>query len=395
MAVTPDERGSSIIFVASSLLLIMGMAAMALDGGALYSERRSAQNAADHAALTAAYTECDGGTEAASIVAGMAAADANGFDNDGTTNTVVIVRLNDFQYRATISTSNPTSFAGAIGIEQLTTGAVAVASCQPGELEGEALFAYGSTCDDELILKGNGLEVDGAAHSNGDVEMTGENHEIADGIGHGDEFKDSGSTSIYTASPASSSRPYPIEFDIIDYRSGGSVAVDAGSQYFEVDSGIPEGTWEAGPQKWSVANTALRPGIYYSPGSIEVGQGVTVDSASGGWLDGVTFVAEGTITFKDPATFTAWGGESNKGLVVFSNHPGSASCTEIAIEMQGNKNVFNGIIFAPHGQVKAQGNNDSSFGGIWGYRVSVDGNGLSLEGPTVGSGGDPTVTFDE
>lgn len=395
MATNRNERGSSIIFVASSLLLLLGMGAMALDGGALYSERRSAQNAVDHAALTAAYTECTGGSEADAIAAGLAAADTNGFDNDGITNTVAIVTGGgDFQYRATISTTSPPSFARAIGVESLTTGATAVASCQPGELEGEALFAYGSTCDDELIIQGNGLEVFGAAHSNGDVEMTGENHEVADGIGYGDDFTDSGSTNTYTAAPAGF-RPYPIEFDIADYRPGGAVAVDAGSQYYEVDSGISEGTWEAGPQKWTVANTALSPGIYYSPGSIEVGQAVTIDSATGGELDGVVFVAEGPITFKENTEFTAWGGDSNQGLVVFSNYPSSGSCTEIALEMLGNQNVFNGIIFAPHGQVRAQGNSSSSFGGIWGYRVSVDGNGLSLEGPTVGSGGDPTVTFDE
>jgi len=46
-----DERGMTIVMVALSILLLMAMAALAIDVGILYTARTSAQHAADAAAL--------------------------------------------------------------------------------------------------------------------------------------------------------------------------------------------------------------------------------------------------------------------------------------------------------------------------------------------------------
>jgi hypothetical protein len=79
------------------LVAVMGFAALALDASLLHNDRRSAQAAADAAALAAAGNlfanyRTNVGTDPAGAAANQAqaAAAANGFNNDGTTNTVVV-----------------------------------------------------------------------------------------------------------------------------------------------------------------------------------------------------------------------------------------------------------------------------------------------------------------
>ena len=47
------DRGQALVIVAFGLAALIGMAALAIDGGNVYSDRRHAQNAADTAALAA------------------------------------------------------------------------------------------------------------------------------------------------------------------------------------------------------------------------------------------------------------------------------------------------------------------------------------------------------
>ncbi|MDH4118667.1 MAG: pilus assembly protein TadG-related protein, partial [Acidimicrobiia bacterium] len=49
-----SERGASAILVAGSLIMLMGVAAIAVDAGAGFNLRRESQNSADLAALAAA-----------------------------------------------------------------------------------------------------------------------------------------------------------------------------------------------------------------------------------------------------------------------------------------------------------------------------------------------------
>jgi hypothetical protein len=85
------------VFVAVCLTLLLGFAAFALDGGLIQHNRRTAQAVADSAALAAAndlfinYPIRAGLDQNDSAVnKGKAAASANGFNNDGTTNKVTI-----------------------------------------------------------------------------------------------------------------------------------------------------------------------------------------------------------------------------------------------------------------------------------------------------------------
>ena len=92
-----NRRGNVAVIVAVCMTLLLGFAAIALDGGLIQHNRRSAQTAADAAALAAAndlyihyptYLGVDSPGSAAT--AAMAAASANGFNNDNVTNKVTV-----------------------------------------------------------------------------------------------------------------------------------------------------------------------------------------------------------------------------------------------------------------------------------------------------------------
>src|SRR5262245_7669163 len=91
------RRGTVVVLTALCLVAVMGFAALALDAALLFDDRRSAQGAADAAALAAASNlyanyRITRGTDPTGSAANeaKAAAAADGFNNDGTTNTVVV-----------------------------------------------------------------------------------------------------------------------------------------------------------------------------------------------------------------------------------------------------------------------------------------------------------------
>lgn len=80
---SPRERGQVIVLLMLVFVGLLGITGVAVDGGRLYSQRRSAQNAADSAALAAAFAICGNpapsNPSAAAQTAGVASAAQNGF----------------------------------------------------------------------------------------------------------------------------------------------------------------------------------------------------------------------------------------------------------------------------------------------------------------------------
>ncbi|MCH8010190.1 MAG: Tad domain-containing protein [Chloroflexi bacterium] len=82
------ERGQMLVMIALLTTAMLGLVGLAIDTGFHFVERRQLQNAADHAAIAAAYELKNGGSTADAAEVALAYAAANGYDNDGTTNTV-------------------------------------------------------------------------------------------------------------------------------------------------------------------------------------------------------------------------------------------------------------------------------------------------------------------
>src|SRR5512135_2323795 len=86
-----SEQGQALILIVFGLIVMIGLTGLAVDGGMAYSDRRTAQNAADNAALAASLASTRGRDP---IATGMSAALTNGFNNNGDTNTVVVTAVN-------------------------------------------------------------------------------------------------------------------------------------------------------------------------------------------------------------------------------------------------------------------------------------------------------------
>lgn len=142
------EKGQALILIAFGIVAILGMTALAIDGGNAFADRRHAQNAVDNAALSAAlailYSQ-DGPTAAADLII------ANGYDIASDRSTAEYHRppisgpyAGNNQYLQVILTSNvDTWFAGIVGMEQVTNRVQAVARAKPrtAYFDGHAITA--------------------------------------------------------------------------------------------------------------------------------------------------------------------------------------------------------------------------------------------------------------
>ena len=132
------ERGQAIILIVFSIIGLVGMTALAIDGGNALMDRRKTETAASAAALTAALTRIEGGDWRG---AALATAKANGYNNNGTSS---IIEMNtpplsgpfagNSEYIEVIITSHMSTYFGSvIGIPQVTNVARAVSRTKPSK----------------------------------------------------------------------------------------------------------------------------------------------------------------------------------------------------------------------------------------------------------------------
>src|SRR5829696_5045958 len=162
-----SERGQALIIFALAAIGLFGIAGLAIDGSAKFSDRRHAQNAADTAAIAAALEKATALTDGMSNespsshlvetcppptgvtpspvcnalqLAGLDRANSNGYDNDLTSNTVEVYSppvsgyyTGDESYVQVIITSHVnTFFARVVGVPQTHNTVEAVALTKEG-----------------------------------------------------------------------------------------------------------------------------------------------------------------------------------------------------------------------------------------------------------------------
>jgi len=138
-----SERGQALIIIALAAVGLFAFAGLAIDGSRNYSQKRHAQNAADTAAYAAAlaYTRQINTATNITTVINTAAQDraaSNGFNNDGTTNTVDVLTTDiavntgvcppdaiGKEITVTIVSTIETSLSRVIGRDTLTSAVTA------------------------------------------------------------------------------------------------------------------------------------------------------------------------------------------------------------------------------------------------------------------------------
>lgn len=125
-----DQRGAVLIWILPALIVLFGIAALVIDAGSLYVDRRRMVTAADAAALAGAQEMVLSGSEALAAAAAEEYAAANGADFTGNTG----VRRIDYRdkeveaFTVTAGCSSKLYFAGVLGITGSEVSAAAAAT---------------------------------------------------------------------------------------------------------------------------------------------------------------------------------------------------------------------------------------------------------------------------
>src|SRR4051795_8856540 len=78
---TRDERGQVLVVFALALIAIVAMTGLVLDGGSTFVQKRDQQNAADAAAMAAAYSYAMTGSTSSAAAAAQTTAASNSYNN--------------------------------------------------------------------------------------------------------------------------------------------------------------------------------------------------------------------------------------------------------------------------------------------------------------------------
>jgi hypothetical protein len=386
------ERGQAIILIVFSIIGLIGMTSLAIDGGNALIDRRRTETAASAAALTAALTRIEGGDWRS---AALATANANGYNNDGISS---IIEMNtpplsgpyagDSEYIEVIITSHlDTYFGPVIGVPRVTNVARAVTRTKPSEY-GEMFDGYALVS----LAPHSGCEEDEKKsfwiHSEASISLTGggvfvnsDNTECAI-IQFG-----SGSVRINDTSPIvvvggediqkpKLITPYPIQTGAVPIAYPPAIKmpeVGCGAKVAAVDeltgTLMTAGAWDDGDEDFPPEGvTTLEGGTYCISGDVVIESGTKLQG-------------KGVLLIIEDGEFRV-SGDAEVSLSAPQNGPATGLLIYMPITNEGrialNGNAdsrFRGTILAPAGDIRLNGM-DSEYGfhsQIIGRYIEVDG----------------------
>lgn len=366
------ERGAVALLVAASLLLLMGVTAIAIDGGNLQTIRADAQGASDHGALAAAWASCHGSNP---VSAGRSAAADNGYVHDGSSVVVdVTPEGGPHTYRVTIHTESDATFARAIGSSQLAVEATALAMCETSGGDGYTIFAGSDSCPNDkpgIDWSGSNTQIEGNVHSNSSIRVGGSGNMVNGKGTYRTAYLMSGAI---TWDPALDNPKqvfdvlaWPVDYDIEDYRPGGAAAIAAGSDYYDFGSDKID------------LNGTVADGIYYTTNDIVLSASVnaTVTLVT----DPTPGSGKGLIELTGSNQVLKPYSEDLLAFSTYQKNPDPLhidNCDSPAVKMSGSDTEWNGTVFAPGGQIEMSGSSNTSTlkGRLIGWTVRLNGSSL-------------------
>lgn len=366
------ERGGIAVLTAIILVATFGFAAIAADGGLLYKDRSDDQNAADHAALAAAWAWCHG--EDPIAAAHQAAAD-NGYNDDGATNDVKVANHGDGRIEVEIFLVRDPSFAGSIGDDALETRAWTVAKCTLGETRGSdggAVFAHSETCPKSVDNSGSNNIITGGVHSNHRIDFAGSNNSVAGPTTYVTSLHLGGSGNVFNPSPVRTGvRPDPFAalFAKDKYFTGASAqAAQAAGRFYSAGSTKIDAGWLISRGYLNSSTGRLQDGLYVTTNDIDISYGnltgdVTFVSANGFLkISG----SDQNLTPFDP-----------DGLLAASHK--DTPCGTSAVSVSGSDSNWLGALYAPKAVVELSGSTNNDFwGALVGDEVRLNGSNLRV-----------------
>jgi hypothetical protein len=356
----------------------MAFASFAIDAGLGFDDRRGTQNAADLAALAAAWQSCnpEPGAGTPRQVA-RATAQANGYTHTPSGHPQVNVSGGGSTWTVEIVERNDTIFGGATDYapDQLTVRSSATARCQDvGLLGGYAVFGQSSACTgNDVSLSGANTTINGGVHTNDDLHIPN-----SSAVVNGDAtYRDNAvlGAGVTGTQYFGSSLPYPLSLSISEYAPGGSRAAAAGSNYRPFSGNVTRTDIAAVPGN-SLSGSTLTigaPGIYYTTGNITVNRTITLTGAAA--AQGVTFVAGGEIDLAGVDNAKGYDPLVPGGtfpVFLFANGGGSPACNAKDIKIATNSATWQGLMYSPNGTTEISGSSVGSLNGsVIAYNVNV------------------------
>lgn len=367
------ERGGVAVTVAVLIVPLLVLCGLAIDIGMLQIARRDAQIAADQGALAAAWAAChdqDPQTKGHELAV-----------TNYPEASYVTVEPADDGYRTEVGATVETAFASVIGMDTLDTEAEAVAECKPIYDGIPAMFAGDGSCNPALDWSGNGGTAVGDVHTNGDLDVTGHDNTVTgDATVVGDDKVTPGNQNTIDTSPATE-EPFPdLGVTIEDYAPNGVKWQEATAMGVNRN---PSGTGDITLNN----SNRVRRGLYYTTGNIRINENnpgpldVTfVVNPPPGQVRSIEFIGSGQ-------TFTPW--DAERHILVFNT---SLDCTDTVIRLRGSNGNWNGIFFAPNGQIEISGSNNGSrvAGALIGATVDLQGSNFTVDATELQ--GEPTKT---
>ena len=374
------ERGQALVIVALALAGLIGIVALVVDGGSVFSDRRKAQNAADSAALAAALARIRGGQDF--VATALSSAAQNGYNGDGVSNTVQVYtppkdgpHAGNVEYIEVIITSKVRMyFARIIGRAEVTNVAIAVARTKSSEitpiLNGAAIISLAPTSncnsskafwvhgDTTLDISGGGVFVNSSnktcafiQNGNGGVHINGE-HSISV-VGGASVQKAQLVTPSVTVGAASVSYPPPFFMPTVDCEGKIAKINDDGTS-------MSPGAWTGEFPPNGV--TELQSGVYCLSDGIKINSDIEGHNV-------VLKVEKGEVHFNSNSKITLDAPDSGDyaGVLLYlpmSNH------SEVILDGEAGS-AIEGTVLAPASDITIKGGGFNSQ--IIGYTVEVDG----------------------
>jgi hypothetical protein len=382
-----SERGQALIIIVFSILGLMGMSALAIDGGNAYVDRRRAETAASAAALSASITRIEGGNWRS---AALASAKTNGYDNNGVSNTVELNTpplngpyIGNSEYIEVIITSHlRTYFGPVIGVPLINNVVRAVSQSKPAEygqmFDGYALVSLAprSKCDRQrsfwihseatINLEGGGLFINSNNPDCAFIQFGSGSVRIRDDspftVVGGAQVQKPKLITPFPMQTGAIPMPYPPAIQMPKVGCGAAIAVAD-----ELTGIMTSGNW--GDEDFPPDGIhTLENGIYCINGDL------IVDAGERLFGDNVVLLIEhGSVHISGNAEVQLSSPKTGdlKGLLMYVPIKNKS-----IIALSGDeKSSYQGTIFAPGADVRINGL-DSDFGyhsQIIGYYIEVDG----------------------
>lgn len=418
-----SQRGQALVMIALAAIGLFAFTALAIDGSAIFSDRRHAQNAADTGVLAAALAKLRSGDWETD---GFARVKSNGYDNNHTTNDVVFYNppidgpyQGNIQYiQVKIRSDVRLFFARIVGWKTFTNHVEAVARATAPEVttwfDGQALVSTMPSCKGEVGWNHDPFTVIGNSSTtiiNSGIFVNAMCEEAYDQGGSSKVRTDSG-VCVVSGASASSTDTLPLPTDHCTQKDTSMYTLpnpSCGDQVGEIVE-TPSGDYLASPGTYSgsfpkdalralphgtpAGTLKLQKGIYCFEDGIDVPSTWNVTTNLNGNVDAnnkpihdpdsegvLFFVHEGGVTFTGSSDIylhavSSLYADFPKELLNYLIYVPPTNLSDVTIT-GGNGSGFIGTILAPHSHIKLSGSGGivALNSQIIGYSVAIEGDG--------------------